>query len=142
MKKLLIGLFIIIISLSLVSCAADPSRYNTQRGAVIGGGIGAILGGIIGNDWAGVAIGAGIGTIIGSITGNAVDQQNQAAVEAARTNKQVIYYDNNGRAVESFPEASQQTNCKKVTTRVWDHGTLVSERTEEICRGSKDSQTY
>ena len=104
-----------------VSCATIPEdRYNTQKGAAIGAGIGALLGQAIGRDTEGTLLGAGIGTLVGAIAGNAVDQDYQAARDAAMLNKRVVYVDDQGRAVEAIPsQGSQQTNCRKVTKRHW-----------------------
>jgi hypothetical protein len=53
---------------------------NTQQGAVTGGTLGAVIGGIIGNNnghqtWQGAAIGAVAGAIAGGTLGNRIDQQ-------------------------------------------------------------------
>ena len=127
-----------------VSCATtQPDRYNTQRGAAIGAGIGALMGQAIGRDTEATLLGAGIGTLVGSIAGNAVDQEYQAARDAARTNKRVVYIDRGGRAVEAIPiQNDQQTNCRKVTKRQWDNGQLLSETVEEICEGEKTTRNY
>jgi len=134
-------LFIMILS---TSCATIPEdRYNTQKGAAIGAGIGALLGQAIGRDTEGTLLGAGIGTVIGAIAGNAVDQDYQAARDAAMLNKRVVYVDDQGRAVEAIPvQSSQQTNCRKVTKRHWDNGQLISETIEEICEGEKTTKDY
>ncbi|MDD3538385.1 MAG: YMGG-like glycine zipper-containing protein [Eubacteriales bacterium] len=55
-----------------VSCASEG--YNTQKGAAIGAGLGAIAGQVIGHDTASTLIGAAVGTLVGGIGGNAVDQ--------------------------------------------------------------------
>lgn len=127
-----------------VSCATVPQdRYNTQKGAAIGAGIGALLGQAIGRDTEGTLLGAGIGTVVGAIAGNAVDQDYQAARDAAALNKRVVYIDDQGQAVEAIPiQGSQGTNCRKVTKRHWDNGQLISETIEEICEGEKTSKDY
>lgn len=144
MSQKLSFLLVLTILLTTVSCATVPEdRYNTQKGAAIGAGIGALLGQAIGRDTESTLIGAGIGTLVGSIAGNAADQSYAASREAARTNKRVIYIDDNQRAVEAIPGAyNQQTNCRKVTKRQWDKRTLISETTEEICEGEKTSPDY
>ena len=144
MKK--INLIILLISIMLLStsCATtQPDRYNTQRGAMIGAGIGALMGQAIGRDTEGTLLGAGIGTLVGAIAGNAVDQEHQAARDAARLNKRVVYLDKKGHAVEAIPvQNDQQTNCRKITKRQWDNGRLISETVEEICEGEKTSGEY
>lgn len=77
MKKSLMVMAIIAMGLTAFSCASQG--YNTQKGAAIGAGLGAITGQIIGNDTASTLIGAAVGGLAGAIGGNAVDQsiQNQ-----------------------------------------------------------------
>lgn len=142
-KNILIVLTLSVLLLS-VSCATIPQdRYNTQKGAAIGAGIGALLGQAIGRDTEGTLLGAGIGTVVGAIAGNAVDQDYQAARDAATLNKRVVYIDDQGQAVEAIPvQGSQETNCRKVTKRHWDNGQLISETVEEICEGEKTTKDY
>ena len=144
MKSKLTILLVLCTMFTLVSCATVPDdRYNTQKGAVIGGGLGALLGQAIGGDSEATLLGAGIGTVVGALAGNARDQEYQAARDAAAINKRVIYVDTQGRAVEAIPmQRSQETNCRKVTKRQWDNGQLVSETVEEICEGEKRSRDY
>src|SRR5210317_305716 len=128
--------------LFLLSCG-NPNRYNTQRGAAIGAGVGALAGQLIGGNTKGTLIGAGVGTLLGAIVGNAVDQERQVAVEAAAMDKRIVYYDNKDRAIEAIPgPEDQQTKCRKVTMREWDRGNLVSEKVEEVCEGEKVTRYY
>lgn len=144
MKNVFTILLVCFVLGGIVSCAnMPPDRYNTQKGAAIGAGVGAIMGQAIGRDTGGTLLGAGIGTLFGAIIGNAVDQSAQAAREAAVTNHRVVYYDNQGGAVEAIPGAyDQKTNCRKVTKRTWDKGTMTNETVEEICEGQKTTPTY
>ena len=144
MKKNILTITILSFMFLSVSCATVPQdRYNTQKGAAIGAGIGALLGQAIGRDTEGTLLGAGIGTVVGAIAGNAVDQDYQAARDAAMLNKRVVYVDDGGRAVEAIPvQSSQETNCRKVTKRHWDNGQLISETVEEICEGEKTTRDY
>ena len=145
MKKMIkiryaIGAFILVIL--LISCG-NPNRYNTQRGAAIGAGVGALAGQVIGRNTKSTLIGAGVGTLLGAIVGNAVDQERQAAVEAAAMDKRIVYYDNKDRAIEAIPgPEDQHTKCRKVTMREWDRGNLVSEKVEEVCEGEKVTSYY
>ena len=138
--------YIMLFSLILLttSCATtQPDRYNTQRGAAVGAGIGALMGQAMGRNIESTLLGAGIGTLVGAIAGNAVDQENQAARDAARTNKRVVYVDRHGRAVEAIPvQGDKQTNCRKITKRQWDNGQLISETVEEICEGEQRTRDY
>jgi outer membrane lipoprotein SlyB len=144
MKKNILTIIILSVMFLSASCATVPQdRYNTQKGAAIGAGIGALLGQAIGRDTEGTLLGAGIGTVVGAIAGNAVDQDYQAARDAAMLNKRVVYVDDGGRAVEAIPiQSSQETNCRKVTKRHWDNGQLISETVEEICEGEKTTRDY
>lgn len=128
----------------LISCASIRSeRYNTQRVAIMGAGVGALAGQVLGNDAESTLIGAGVGTLLGAIVGNAIDQQHQAVREAALTNKRVVYYANNNHAIEAIPgPVDQHTKCRKVTKREWERGHLVSERVEEVCEGERFSEDY
>lgn len=119
MKRNILSVVLLSILFLSVSCAtSQPDRYNTQRGAAIGAGVGALMGQAIGGDTEGTLLGAGIGTLVGAIAGNAVDQEHQAARDAARTNKRVVYVDKGGHAIEAIPvQNDQQTNCRKVTKR-------------------------
>ena len=139
---------IVMISLILVTviaaCASVPKdRYNTQKGAAIGAGAGALIGQAIGRNTEGTLIGLAAGTILGSLVGNAVDQEYEVAREAAYYDKRVVYYDEGGSAVEAIPMGvNQQTNCHKVTKRTWKDGELIRETIEEVCEGDKHSKEY
>jgi len=134
MKRYHLVILMLALPLVLVSCAYYPyGRYNTQAGAVIGAGTGALIGQAIGGNTESTLIGLAAGTILGALVGNAVDQDYQAARDAVYYNKPVIYYDRNGRAVEAVPEASTDPNCRKITKRIWENGELVKETVEEMC---------
>jgi hypothetical protein len=134
MKKYYLGTLTLALLFLLVSCATvPPDGYNTQRGAVIGAGAGALIGQAIGRNTEGTLIGLAAGSIIGALVGNAVDQDYLAARDAAQYGKPVIYYDKSGHAVEAIPEGSNDTNCQRVRKRTWEDGKLVKETVEEIC---------
>jgi uncharacterized protein YcfJ len=145
MKEISNGIIVLIALLFFISCAGrHPDRFNTQRGAAIGAGFGALAGQLVGRNTKSTLIGAGVGTLVGAIVGNAVDQERQIAREAALTNRRVVYYDHEqDHAIEAIPgPEDQHTKCRKVTKREWDKGYLVSERVEEICEGEKVSSNY
>ncbi len=144
LKRIRTAIVFLTVFVFLISCAGgNPNRYNTQRGAAIGAGVGALTGQLIGRNTKGTLIGAGVGTLLGAIVGNAVDQERQAAVEAAAMDKRIVYYDNKDRAIEAIPgPEDQQTKCRKVTMREWDRGNLVSEKVEEVCEGEKVTRYY
>jgi hypothetical protein len=138
-----LALGLLLITISYGCAGRNYDRYNTQRGAVIGAGVGALAGQAIGHNTEGTLIGAAVGTLLGAIAGNAVDQEYAASREAALTNKRIVYYDTHDRAIEAVPgPVDQSTKCRKVTKREWDGGRLVRETVEEICEGQKQSQTY
>jgi outer membrane lipoprotein SlyB len=144
MKKSISLLLVVGTLFAFISCATVPQdRYNTQKGAAIGAGLGTLMGQAIGGDTEATLLGAGIGTVVGAIAGNAIDQDYQAARDAAAINKRVVYIDDQGRAVEAIPaQNNQQTNCRKVTKRHWDNGELISETIEEVCEAEKTTGTY
>jgi outer membrane lipoprotein SlyB len=144
MERKILGVFILILIMTIASCASVPhDRYNTQKGAAIGAGAGALIGQAIGHNTEGTLIGLAAGTLLGGLVGNAIDQDYAAAREAAWEGKTVVYYDQTGSAVEAIPEAvDQETNCRKVTKRTWKNGKLISETIEEICEGEKRSSDY
>lgn len=133
MKRLHAVIFVLCLSFLPASCAYPPDRYNTQVGAAIGAGPGALLGQAIGHSAEGTILGMASGAIFGALVGNAVDQDYQAARDAARFGKPVVYYDKYGRAVEATPEGLPNENCRTVRKRIWEHGELVKETEEEIC---------
>lgn len=135
MRKVSLGIILLISSVFLASCATIPAdRYNTQKGALIGAGTGALIGQAIGGNTEGTLIGLAAGTILGALVGNSVDQDYQAMRDASHYGKPVIYYDDKGGAVEAIPQSSNTPeNCRRVIKRVWKDGKLVSETVEEVC---------
>jgi outer membrane lipoprotein SlyB len=124
--------------------ACADKRYNTQKGSAIGAGVGAAIGQAIGEDTESTLIGTAVGLLVGAVAGNAVDQHYEAMREAARTNKKVEYHDDKGRTVEAIPGPvnKKRTECRKVTSRIWDNGKMVKETVEEICSGKKLTDDY
>lgn len=134
MKKCHLVILSLTLSFLLVACAHyPPDRYNTQAGAAAGAGTGALIGQAIGGNTQSTLIGLTAGTILGALVGNAVDQDYQAARDAAQYGKPVIYYDKSGHAVEAIPEGTNDSNCQKVRKRIWEDGKLVKETVEEVC---------
>lgn len=145
MKKTITLLIFLTVATTLSACAtaAPRDRFNTQRGAAIGAGVGALAGQAIGRNTEATLIGTGVGTLLGAIFGNAADQTHAAAREAAMTNKRVVYYDNQGGAIEAVPgPVNQHTNCRKITKRLWEKNQLISEKVEEVCEGEKTTRDY
>lgn len=72
-----------LLCLSIIACAGtNNQQVKTQQGALVGAGVGAILGQVIGRNTTGTLIGAGIGAALGGIAGNQIgaymDRQEQA----------------------------------------------------------------
>ncbi len=107
MKKVLtLTLLVIAAGFFFVSCASEG--YNTQKGAAIGAGLGAIAGQVIGHDTASTLIGAAVGTLVGGIGGNAVDQhvQNQQRLGAPQAG---AYPYAGAPQAGTYPSSSQVT---------------------------------
>jgi hypothetical protein len=71
-RNTVFALVLLLLAVILGGCASDG--YNTQKGAAIGAGLGAIAGQVIGHDTTSTLIGAGVGTLVGAVAGNAMDQ--------------------------------------------------------------------
>jgi hypothetical protein len=69
--------WVLIAAMLLSSGCAHGDRYNAQRGALFGAGLGALSGQAIGHNTEGTLIGTGVGALLGAIVGNAMDQQYQ-----------------------------------------------------------------
>ena len=72
MKKNVIWL---IVAGFLIAGCANTGRYNTQKGAAAGAGLGAIMGQAIGRNTESTLIGTGVGALLGTIMGNLEDQR-------------------------------------------------------------------
>jgi uncharacterized protein YcfJ len=71
MKGKTMGIMVLMLVVVIGSCASIPKdRYNTQKGAVIGAGAGALMGQAIGHDTEGTLIGLAAGTVLGALVGN------------------------------------------------------------------------
>jgi hypothetical protein len=82
-KRFVMGILLMASAAFLTSCTTT-GRYNTQKGALAGAGIGAIAGQLIGGNTASTMIGAGSGALIGAVVGNAQDQANQEAIDRSQ----------------------------------------------------------
>jgi len=142
MKKTIAILLCVVFLVSVFGCAtANRRQQGAGWGAAVGGTIGALA--WQSNSWLGLLIGATAGAVAGMLVGDAIDQQEQAAIQAAKEDRRVVYYDKNDRAVEAMPISSNQhTHCKKVRTRIWENGEVVSDKIQEVCEATKDTPTY
>ena len=68
-----------LLAVGLISTSGCASMSNKERGAVIGAGAGAAIGGVIGNNTGSTARGAIIGAVVGgaagAVIGHQMDQQ-------------------------------------------------------------------
>ncbi|MBU4319190.1 MAG: glycine zipper 2TM domain-containing protein [Proteobacteria bacterium] len=94
MKK--VAFILLVVSGFFILGCATPERYNTQRGAAIGAGFGALAGQAIGRNTQSTLIGSGVGALLGSIIGNSVDQEYDEKRNRIqnRDNYNSEYYDN------------------------------------------------
>lgn len=81
MKKIMIALLVVTMTLTFVSCATRQGT-GTAVGTGVGAAVGAGLGQAIGGDTEATLLGAGIGAVLGGIAGNQIgaymDRQEQA----------------------------------------------------------------
>lgn len=70
------GLMLLVVGV-LVWTTGCAGSYNTQAGAVLGAGVGALAGQAIGHDTESTLIGAAVGGVAGAVVGDAIDKQNQ-----------------------------------------------------------------
>lgn len=83
MKKTFSILIIIMVIFSMSACATSSMQQKgTGTGAVVGAGLGALLGQAIGGNTESTLVGAGIGAFVGGVAGNQIgaymDHQEQA----------------------------------------------------------------
>ncbi|HSW88914.1 MAG TPA: RT0821/Lpp0805 family surface protein [Candidatus Saccharimonadales bacterium] len=88
MNKLLTNIFVLLLSISLISCSTNTQKENTgigvATGAIAGGLLGSLVGGGTGKA---VAIGVGIvaGALVGGAIGHSMDSSDQAHMNNAVT---------------------------------------------------------
>ncbi len=137
-----LGFLLLLFILLLVSgCATTTSENASAQGAGLGAVVGAATGALLDhhNPWRGAVIGATAGAILG---GGLTEISQQASAQAAQTNQPVVYRQGN-TVVEATPMAyNQQTHCHKIHKRIWENGRLVADRIEEVCEGTKTTNTY
>ena len=88
MKRLLSQLMVLVLSISLVSCATNTQKENTGIGVATGAVAGGLLGSLVGaGTGQAVAIGVGIvaGALIGGAIGHNMDSSDKAAMNASVT---------------------------------------------------------
>ena len=130
MKKTFAILFTLVFGLVIISgCATN----NTRQGAMLGAGAGTIAAVLANKSPVTSALLILGGTVLGGAIGNEMDEQaRQASLQ--NPSKKVIM-------VEEEPSNSR-TDCRKVTKKEWKNGKLISETTNEVCTGTRSSNTY
>jgi uncharacterized protein YcfJ len=63
------ALVLVMLVVTLASCS------KTEKGAAIGAASGAVIGGLVTNDWRGAAVGAAAGGATGAVVGNANERR-------------------------------------------------------------------
>ena len=109
---------VIIVAGIMLSACANPGMYNTQKGAAIGGGLGALMGQAIGRNTEATLIGAGVGTLLGSVLGNYEDQrasetwryQQSAPQAAAPAPSAGTYVQQESQVIYVAPEPQRRTD--------------------------------
>lgn len=133
-------LIMLAVFLSLSACAV---RKQTPTGVAVGGGLGALAGALIDSDnsWRGAVIGGLIGAALG---GTMTEISQAAAEEAAAEGRPVAYQSNDGfQRVEATPvEYNANTKCHKVQERVWQDGRLVKDEIREVCESERTEPQY
>jgi hypothetical protein len=108
MKK--IPLTLLVVSGFFIMACATPDRYNTQKGAALGAGFGALAGQAIGHTTQSTLIGTGVGALLGSIIGNGVDQEHdeyRSRGQAYGTYEQDYYGNSGGQSYENYGKSKQ-----------------------------------
>jgi outer membrane lipoprotein SlyB len=140
MKKIVASILAVsVFGMTLGGCATPHQAQGTGVGAAIGGIAGALIDRK--NPWRGALIGGGLGAVAGA---SFTEVSSQGTQQAAKTWKTVEYRTDDGRDVyRAEPVAMDaRTKCKKVRERVWQDGQLVKDDVKEICTGEKVERGY
>ncbi|NIP38824.1 MAG: glycine zipper family protein [Candidatus Dadabacteria bacterium] len=134
------------LSLVFASCAPIdpyPSSQRTYEGAATGAAVGSVAGLLIDKDnrWRGAVIGGLIGAALG---GTVTEISQRAAREAAAEGKPVAYESKDGfQRVEATPVSyNSNTDCHKIRERIWQDGELVKDEIKEVCDSKKSEPVY
>jgi len=69
------GVFIALIAITMLSGCSTWNKFNdTEKGAVIGGGSGAVVGNVISPGIGGTVVGGAVGALGGGLIGNEVEK--------------------------------------------------------------------
>lgn len=134
------------VSFVLSSCAPIdpyPSSQRTYEGAAAGAALGSVAGLLIDKDnrWRGAMIGGLLGAALG---GTVTEISQRASREAAQEGKPVVYQSNDGfQRVEAAPiDYNENTDCHKIRERIWQDGKLVKDEVKEVCESDKTEPVY
>ncbi len=144
------SMFIVTIFMSatflISSCAPVdpyPSSQRTYEGAAAGAALGSVAGLLIDKDnrWRGAMIGGLLGAALG---GTVTEISQRASREAAQEGKPVVYESRDGfQRVEASPvNYNENTDCHKIRERVWQDGKLVKDEIKEVCESDKSEPVY
>ena len=136
----------IVTSFVVTSCTPIdpyPSSQRTYQGAAAGAAVGSVAGLLIdkNNRWRGAMIGGLLGAALG---GTVTEISQRASREAAQEGKPVVYQSNDGfQRVEATPvDYNQNTDCHKIRERIWQDGKLVKDEVKEVCESDKTEPVY
>jgi len=134
MKQVIKILTVLVMLMTLAACATMPGDdgYNTQLGASLGAGLGAIGGQLVGGSAGATLIGATVGSLFGAIVGSGIDQEEQAAKDAAIIRGARDAGESGGHVAG---RASRRTDCRKGTDPAWKEELLLSGRVSEADEG-------
>jgi len=118
---------------------------NTGYCALMGAGVGAGAGAAtrLKKPGQNMLIGAIIGAIGGIITCKIIEEKSQqAALEAARTNRVVQYRTNDGQTIRATPADYQSSDgCREIVNEAWDtDNTYLGKVTRRVCPGQNGSE--
>lgn len=93
MKSMLTKLLVLVMSVSLMSCATNTQKENTGVGVATGAVAGGLLGSLVGG---GAAIGVGIvaGALVGGVVGHSMDSTDTVYVNNAVTTGKTASWQN------------------------------------------------
>lgn len=154
MKTTLMVLLAIALIMTTFSCASNNQQLLGAMGGAAGTGA-ALYQGL--NPTA-LALYTISGVVGGMYVGDAIDQKKQKNRDndqyyliernraEAREHADKLWKEAEARQASviynsgSIPQGN--TNCEKVTRRQWNGNQVVSETTEEVCRGQRNTSTY
>ncbi len=131
MRKKALALLGIFSAGFLFSCG-QVTTQRTYEGATVGALGGAVAGALIdrSNSWRGAVIGGALGALIG---GTITEIAARASREAAMQNKPVEYRSEDGRDKVIAEPVASRGNCKIVKTTYYQDGKVVKVEEREVC---------